>query len=164
MDNSNKMNWGLPLCRHSVIVHRWENPNLISDAPALVKLPDGTLLCSVELWSRDAYSGEDVLAEKRYGRDRCLIFASSDNGVVLHYSRDAQNWFSAGVLAMASKETQAFNYCTPLVDGDDLLFVSRTAKDAENQHDNDQITFHRVQNFRQTAVNLVPAPEVRRNE
>ncbi|MFC1452330.1 sialidase family protein [Verrucomicrobiota bacterium] len=77
--------------------------------------------------------------------------------LMLHYSVDAQNWFPAGVLAMWPKETQAFNYCTPVIDGDDLLFVSRTAEQAANQHDNDTITFHRVPDFRQLAVNLHPA-------
>ena len=79
--------------------------------------------------------------------------------LMLHYSRDAQNWFPAGVLAMWRKETQAFNYCTPLIDGNDLLFVSRTSRDAANQHDNDCITFHRLENFRKTAVDLQPGED-----
>jgi hypothetical protein len=78
---------------------------------------------------------------------------------MLHYSRDAQNWFPAGVLAMWPGECQAFNYCTPVIDGDDLLFVSRTSQDADNQHDNDRITFHRVPSFRKTAVDLFPKHE-----
>ena len=373
-----------PLCTDFETVYAWDNRDVISDAPALVKLPGGTLLCSGELWSRDAYKGPDKLAEKLYGRKRCLIFASTDGGatwrqrsrmpfatgkflwhqgklhfvgsgiewqglyvarstdggrswtapvqlrsgkvyaastgwvvhddtlywaaddmspsvknravfafacdlskdpleptswrfsnserhpglpqtfgrgrhnggkwlepnvvevdgklllivrvrtsrgkvdgnvpnvaavcdlevtregqlklafshyypvpgaqnqfhiirderselfwmtsnqvtgmatgcyrgwgkerrfLMLHYSRDAQNWFQAGVLAMWNKETRAFNYCTPVVDGDDLLFVSRTARNAANQHDNDCITFHRLRDFRQTAVDLRP--------
>ncbi|MDA1276798.1 MAG: sialidase family protein [Verrucomicrobia bacterium] len=74
--------------------------------------------------------------------------------LMLHYSRDAQNWFPAGVLAAWPKETQAFNYCSPLIEGEDLLFVSRTAQNALNQHDNDKITFHRLPDFRRSAVNL----------
>ena len=50
-----------PLCEGFSTVHSWENRNLISDAPALVKLPDGTLLCSVQLWSRQAYRGHGQL-------------------------------------------------------------------------------------------------------
>ena len=377
-----RMQWGKPLCREFATVHKWGNRQLISDAPALMKLPDGTLLCSVQLWSRD-----DAIVQERYGRNRCLIFASTDEGatwqersripfntgkfllhndllyfigsgikwqglhitsssnhgktwskpvqlrdgkvyaastgwvfrgntlywaaddmnwsvkdrgvfafscdlsrapldtaswqfskderhpglpqslgrgrhdggkwlepnvvdldgellvivrvrasqdnvdgivpnvaaicdleetendeltlkfshyypfpgaqnqfhiikdeerglywmtsnqvtgratetyrgwgkerrfLMLHYSRDAQNWFPAGVLAMWRKETQAFNYCTPLIDGNDLLFVSRTSLDAANQHDNDCITFHRLQNFRKTAVDLQPGED-----
>ncbi len=378
--------WGKPLCTDFATVYAWDNRKLISDAPALVKLSDGTLLCSVELWSRDGFKGCDRLAEKLYGRNRCLIFASTDGGatwgersripfatgkfllhkgklyfigsgiewqglyithstdggqtwtdpvqlrkgkvyaastgwavrgktlywaaddmnpsvkdravfafccdlskdpldaaswrfsnderhpglpqslgagshnggkwlepnvvvvdgkllvlvrvrtsqgnvdgnvpnvsaicnlekdgngqlrlkfshyypfpgaqnqfhvvwdeqaelfwmtsnqvtgmaencyrgwgkerrfLMLHYSRDAQNWFPAGVLAMWRKETQSFNYCTPVIDGSDLLFVSRTSQDAANQHDNDRITFHRLRDFRKTAVDLRPEP------
>jgi hypothetical protein len=58
--------------------------------------------------AQDAYRG--------WGKERRFL--------MLHYSRDAQNWFPAGVLAMWPRETQAFNYCTPVIDGDDLLFVS----------------------------------------
>ena len=75
---------------------------------------------------------------------------------MLHYSLDAQNWFPAGVLAMWPRETQAFNYCTPVIEGEEFLFVSRTSQYAINQHDNDRITFHRLNNFRKTAVNLIP--------
>lgn len=386
MDGPDETHWRLPLGTNSVTVYSWKNPKIISDAPALTKLPGGTLLCSVELWSYGGFSGADALANKLYGRDRCLIFVSTDNGktwkersripfatgkflqhdgqlyfigsgtnwqglyvarsadngqtwdrpvrlregkvyaastgwvihentlywaaddmnpsvtdravfafscdlnrnpldpgswrfsnderhpglprsfgrgthnggkwlepnvvsvprgllvivrvrvsrrnadgvvpnvgaicdlvdgkgrlqltfshyypipgaqnhfhivcdqpgrlfwmtsnqvtgvaencyrgwgkerrfLMLHYSRDARNWFPAGVLAMWPKETQAFNYCTPVIDGNDLLFVSRTAQKALNQHDNDRITFHRVRNFRETAVNLFPEPE-----
>ena len=76
--------------------------------------------------------------------------------LMLHYSRDALNWFPAGVLAMWPQERQAYNYCSLLVDGDDLLLVSRTAEEAKNQHDNDKITFHRLLDFRRTAVDLAP--------
>jgi hypothetical protein len=74
--------------------------------------------------------------------------------LLLHYSRDALNWFPAGVLVMWRDETQACNYCTPLIDGTDLLFVSRTAEHAANQHDNDAVTFHRLPDFRRHAVDL----------
>ena len=376
--------WRAPLCAEFATVHRWDNPEVISDAPALAKLPDGTLLCSVALWTRNAYKGPDTLAEELYGRDRCLIFSSTDGGatwrersripfatgkflphdgqlyfvgsgieweglyvtrssdggaswadpvclregtvyaaatgwavtdgalywaaddmnrsaadravfafccdlskdpldaaswrfsndvrhpglpqslgrgghnggkwlepnvvnvggrllvivrvrasqgdvdgvvpnlaaicdlsieqpgplrlafshywpfpgaqnqfhvvwdersglywmtanaitglarncyrgwgkerrfLMLHYGRDAQNWFTAGVLAMGRKETQAFNYCTPVIDGADLLVASRTSQHAANQHDNDCITFHRLANFRGLAVDLYP--------
>ena len=93
-------------------------------------------------------TGKATDSYRGWGKERRFL--------MLHYSRDAQNWFPAGVLAMWRKETQAFNYCTPLIDGNDLLFVSRTSHNAANQHDNDCITFHRLENFRKTAVDLQP--------
>ncbi len=372
-----------PLCQHFTVVHRWDNREVISDAPALVRLPEGALLCSVELWTRHAYRGADTLAQKLFGRDRCLVFASTDDGatwhrrsrlpfatgkflhhdgalyfigsgiewqglhitrsvdggtswsepvrlrrgkvyaastgwvvrdntlywaaddmnhsvtdrsvfafscdlsadplapsswrfsgdvqhpglpqsfgrgghnggrwmepnvvdvggklmvivrvrasqgdvdgtvpnvaalcdladpgdslhldfshyyvlpggqnhfhiihdpkddlfwmtsnlvtgmatrcyrgwgkerrlLALHYSRDAQHWFCAGIASMWREETRSFNYCTPIIDGDDLLWVSRTSHHADNQHDNDCITFHRLPSFRSTALELRP--------
>jgi hypothetical protein len=43
-----------------------------------------------------------------------------------------------------------------LIDGDDLLVVARTSRAGRNQHDNDLTTFHRVKNFRERAVFLMP--------
>ena len=76
--------------------------------------------------------------------------------LMLFYSVDALNWFQAACLAMWPSTLQSFNYVTQIVDGDDLLFVSRTSKDAPNQHDSDLVTFHRLAQFRSLALNLYP--------
>jgi hypothetical protein len=76
--------------------------------------------------------------------------------LVLMYSLDALNWFQAGCVAMSTNPLQSFHYAAPLIDGDDLLILSRTSKDAPNQHDSDLVTFHRVKNFRRLALNLRP--------
>ncbi len=48
-------------------------------------------------------------------------------------------------------------YAGPLIDGDDLLILSRTSSsEAGSQHDADLVTFHRVRNFRSLALNLLP--------
>ncbi len=93
-------------------------------------------------------TGEATGCFRGWGKERRFL--------MLHYSRNALDWFGAGVLAMWARENQAFNYCTPLIDGDDLVFASRTAENAPNQHDNDSVTFHRLPTFRKTAVNLFP--------
>lgn len=81
-----------------------------------------------------------------WGKERRLL--------MLHYSADGLNWFTAGAAAVAEHPRQAYNYCSLLIEGDDLLFVSRTALNAANQHDNDRITFHHVPAFRQLALDL----------
>jgi hypothetical protein len=43
-----------------------------------------------------------------------------------------------------------------LIDGDDLVLVSRTGRDSGNQHDVDLATFHRIKRFRDLAVDLTP--------
>ena len=74
--------------------------------------------------------------------------------LMIFYSIDALNWFPGGCVAMWPSALQAFNYTSPLIDGDDLLIVSRTSRDGANQHDNDLVTFHRLPNFRSLALNL----------
>ena len=42
------------------------------------------------------------------------------------------------------------SYPSFIIDGDDILYVSRTAYgQLENAHDNNYVTFHRLQNFRE---------------
>ena len=71
---------------------------------------------------------------------------------------DALNWFPAGCVAHWPSPAQAFNYTTPLIDGGDLLIVSRTSRYGRDQHDNDLITFHRLPEFRSLALDLSPGP------
>jgi len=74
--------------------------------------------------------------------------------LALSYGLDPLCWFQAGIIAMGKDLGNAFNYTTPLIDGNDLLVVSRTSR--EHYHDNDRITFHRLRDFRSLAVNLAP--------
>ena len=74
--------------------------------------------------------------------------------LVLNYSLDALNWFQAGCIAMYPSHLQSFHYAGPLIDGNDLLLLVRTSKDAPNQHDSDLMTFHRVPDFRSLALDL----------
>jgi len=76
--------------------------------------------------------------------------------LMLMYSVDALNWFQAGSIAKAPKLRQSFMYACPLIDGQDLLVLSRTSHDARDQHDADLCTFHRVKDFRRLALNLYP--------
>ena len=77
--------------------------------------------------------------------------------LMLMYSIDALNWFQAGCVAMTGKLRQSFMYAAPLIDGDDLLILSRTSRDGRDQHDADLCTFHRVRCFRRLALDLYPA-------
>jgi hypothetical protein len=74
----------------------------------------------------------------------------------LWYGLDGLNWFPAGLIAMRPKLRQSFMYPAMQIDGDDLILLSRTSKDGLHQHDADLSTFHRIANFRNLAVSLVP--------
>jgi len=76
--------------------------------------------------------------------------------LLLWYSVDSLNWFPAGWIARAEGWTQSFHYPVMLIEGDDLILISRTGRESGNQHDVDTITFHRIRSFRDLAVELTP--------
>ena len=56
----------------------------------------------------------------------------------LHYSIDCLNWFPAGCVARWPDSVhRSFMYPSAVIDGDDLVILSRTSRDAEDQHDAD---------------------------
>ncbi len=73
----------------------------------------------------------------------------------LHYSIDCLNWFPAGCVARwPDGILRSFMYPSAAIDGDDLIILSRTSRDAANQHDADLCTIHRVRDFRSLAMDL----------
>ena len=83
-------------------------------------------------------------------------WATDRRSLTLWYSVDSLNWFPAGWVARAQDWTQSFHYPVMLIDGEDLILVSRTGRDSGNQHDVDTVTFHRIKHFRDLAVDLTP--------
>ena len=74
----------------------------------------------------------------------------------LYYSLDALNWFHAGTVAMSRNPLESFSYPSMLIDGEDLLVLSRTSDGGKNQHDTNLVTLHRVSDFRSLALDLHP--------
>lgn len=73
----------------------------------------------------------------------------------LHYGLDCLNWFPAGCVACwPDSILRSFMYPSAAVDGEDLVILSRTSREAENQHDADLCTVHRVPGFRRLALPL----------
>lgn len=77
--------------------------------------------------------------------------------LMLWYSVDALSWFPAGCVAQAARLEQSFMYPCAVVDGDDLLVLSRSSLLGRTQHDADAATLHRVPRFRSLAMDLYPA-------
>lgn len=77
------------------------------------------------------------------------------NTLALIRSRDLRHWeIRAILLHHPDPVKHAFQYVDWLIEGEDLIAVSRTAYDdgmggAHNQHDANFLTFHRFQGFRQ---------------
>ncbi len=74
------------------------------------------------------------------------------NLLSLIYSKDLYNWkLAAHVLDYRHLDSKftGFQYVDMSVDGDDLLFLSRTGFNrAKTYHDSNFMTFHRIENFR----------------
>lgn len=81
---------------------------------------------------------------------------SDRRSLTLWYSVDSLNWIPAGWVARTQGWAQSFHYPVMLIDGDDLILISRTSRDSGNQHNADMATFHRIKDFRKLAVDLTP--------
>ena len=67
----------------------------------------------------------------------------------LHFSRNLFDWCFAGLAAMGGSEKEARHCVSMAVDGDDIIFLSRSGDDqALSAHNCNLITFHRIKNFR----------------
>jgi len=124
--------------------------------------PPSDLFWSCVTIAPDSYQDPKPLIEKGFkgmpGNMRRIL--------VLAYSRDALNWFQAGCVAMSKNPMESFHYSSQLVDGSDLLVLSRTSLGGElpyNNHDTNRITLHRVKDFRSLALDLVPDFNYRAN-
>ena len=92
---------------------------------------------------------------------RAVGFASPPGNerriLMLMYSLDALNWFQAGCVAMSRSIFEAFSYASQLIRGEDLLVISRTSQGGFNQHDTNLVTLHRIEKFRELALDLKPS-------
>ena len=76
------------------------------------------------------------------------------NVLVLTSSADLRNWrVERTVLSHPNRKKVGFHYADWLIEGDDIIFTLRTAYfdgqgGPSNRHDNNYITFHRIEGFR----------------
>ncbi|MDQ8194060.1 sialidase family protein [Coraliomargarita sp. SDUM461004] len=84
------------------------------------------------------------------------------NALALMVSKDARHWEIRYVaLYHPDPSYHGFQYVDWLFEEDDIIVASRTAWDddqggAENQHDANYLTFHRIQNFRELTIDDSP--------
>ena len=90
----------------------------------------------------------------RVGDDFYLVNSSfmCFPGVPIYHSRDLVSWKVCGDLIdfrHADPKAVGFQYVDFVIDGDDLIYLSRTAFNSANSfHNSNYITFHRVRDFR----------------
>jgi len=88
-------------------------------------------------------------------RDETVKASLHRNVLALTSSVDLKNWeVESIILQHPDVKKHAFQYVDWLIEGNDIIFVSRTAYDdafsgAHRQHDANYFTFHRIKHFRQ---------------
>lgn len=93
----------------------------------------------------DSMRRVETLSEERSGLPN-----NERHRMVLHFSRNMVDWCFAGLVAIGDSPKQSRHYASMDFDGNDLVILSRSGDDrAQDAHDVNLITFHRVKNFRQ---------------
>ena len=93
-----------------------------------------------------------------FNRVADLEHVMARNILSLSFSKDGIKWQTVCDLIGIDADGGLYDkvgvqYPDAIIDGDDLLWVQRTAcNNAANFHDSNYITFHRLKNFRQFTV------------
>ncbi|HJP29009.1 MAG: sialidase family protein [Candidatus Latescibacteria bacterium] len=92
----------------------------------------------------DSMRRPDRLPANRYGLPN-----NERHILALHFSSNCVDWCPAGIVAQGADAGQARHYASMVVDGDDLLVLSRSGDHrAHSAHDGNLITLHTVRRFR----------------
>lgn len=85
------------------------------------------------------------VSEFRYGLPN-----NERNRLVLYFSKNCVDWIFAGVISIGQKEQHARNYPSMIIDGNNLIIVSRAGNDqAKDCQYNNAIMMHQINNFRE---------------
>lgn len=105
-------------------------------------------------WTLTNYIPEDLKAEL-YKQSKKIRSSRVRNTLALCSSKNLRDWtINKIVLQSDNVASHGFQYVDWLFEGNDIIFLSRTAYDdggkgAHNCHDSNFITFHRIKKFRQ---------------
>lgn len=101
-------------------------------------------------WLLSSQATDSMTRADRLGKDRFSLPNNERHRLQLHFSKNMIDWCFAGLVATGQTPRQARHYASLVVDGDDLLVLSRSGDErAKSAHDGNVITFHRVKNFRE---------------
>ena len=95
----------------------------------------------------DSMTRPDRLPEERYNLPN-----NERHRLGLWFSKNLADWQWAGMVAEGATPRQSRHYASMVIDGDDLLVLSRSGNEfARSAHDGNLITFHVVRGFRELA-------------
>ena len=106
--------------------------------------PSSRLYWMVSSQTTDSMTRPELLPPERYN-----LPDNERHRLVLHFSRNLIDWCFAGVIAIGSSPKESRHYAGMVIDGDDLLVLSRSGDaQAYSAHNGDLITLHRICGFR----------------
>ncbi|MFM7844496.1 MAG: WD40/YVTN/BNR-like repeat-containing protein [Planctomycetota bacterium] len=100
-------------------------------------------------WLLSSQATDSMTRPDRLGPDRFNLPNNERHRLQLHFSKNMVDWCFAGLVATGETPRQARHYASLIIDGDDLLLLSRSGdQQAHSAHDGNMITLHRVKQFR----------------
>jgi hypothetical protein len=135
----------------AAVVHVSDDGKTLSHNPDrdIIDFPGGGLKFTIRYDSKSSRYWSLANWQDRPDGGRNLLQLTS--------STDLRNWkVERTVLRHPDESKGSFHYADFVIEGDDIIFTSRTACDdglggPRNKHDNNFITFHRIENFRSAA-------------
>jgi hypothetical protein len=101
-------------------------------------------------WLLSSQATDSMTRAELLGPDRFNLPNNERHRLQLHFSKNGVDWCFAGLVATGKTPRQARHYASMLVDGDNLLVLSRSGDHrAHGAHDGNIITLHTVKNFRE---------------
>ena len=95
-------------------------------------------------------SNDSMTTPEQLPRDRYNLPNNERRYLGLFASRNLVDWQQLGMISAGKTAHQARNYASMVMDGNDLLVLSRSGDDKSiSAHNSNLITFHRIQEFRQ---------------
>ncbi|MCJ7550714.1 MAG: hypothetical protein MUQ30_13655 [Anaerolineae bacterium] len=100
-------------------------------------------------WLLSTQATDSMTRADRLPANRFNLPNNERRRLQLHFSKNIVDWCFAGLVAVGTVEQGSRHYASMIIDGEDLLVLSRSGDErAESAHNGDLITFHTVGNFR----------------
>jgi hypothetical protein len=101
-------------------------------------------------WLLSTQATDSMIKAERMPADRYNLPNNERRRLQLHFSKNMIDWCFAGMVAIGPVEKASRHYASMVIDGDDLVILSRSGDErARDPHNGNLITFHRVKNFRE---------------
>lgn len=121
-----------------------------------VPLPGGQMKFHIEYdsvsrlyWMVSSQTTDSMTRPELLSPERYNLPDNERHRLVLHFSHNLIDWCFAGVIAIGHSPKESRHYAGMVIDGDDLLVLSRSGDaQARSAHNGNLITFHRVNCFR----------------